>query len=116
MLEAPEVVVVKFVAETPPDFEDEVANIVSSVSGKSDYSITIYGNLGGFAAGGSWSDENDGLPKWNGYKTKADLALARANEIKDLLVKKGLDPTKIKTELGTIGSGVSADYSITTIK
>ena len=94
-------------------YKQEVADIVSAVNGKSDYSITIFGNFEG-EPGEKFSDKGNIIMRANGYKTYGDLALARANKIKSLLVEKGLDSSKIKTTLGTEGGGMSADYKITT--
>lgn len=93
----------------------EVNNIFALVkgSGVSDYFITIKGNIysgGSFKEGGGMT----GLNLFTKYSNYGELALARANTIKKLLVAKGLDPSKIKTELGDPNKGMTADYKITT--
>jgi len=43
------------------------------------------------------------------------LAMARANKLKQILVEKGINPSKIKSNLGSAtGCEFSATYSITT--
>lgn len=93
----------------------EINNIVATVkaSGVSDYKITILGNVaraGSFDAGGG----STYLNLVTVYKNYGELALARANRLKELLVAKGLDPKKINTQLGDPNKGMSADYKITT--
>ncbi len=100
-------------ASTQGSVKDEVSDIMSSVNGKSDYSITIFGNANG-NPGQTFSDKANIICRVNGYKTYGDLALARANKIKSLLVEKGLDPSKIQTKLGNPEGGWNADYKITT--
>jgi len=94
-------------------YKQEIADIVEAVKGKSDYKIEIFGNFEG-VGGEKFSDKAPLLARINGYKTLGDLALARANKIKSLLVEKGLDASKIIPKLGKEGAGMTADYKITT--
>ena len=97
------------------DPTSEINSIFSRVkaSGVTNYSITIFGNI---YSGGSF-DEGGGTTALNlftKYSNYGELALARANKIKELLVGKGLDPSKINTQLGNPNKGMTADYKITT--
>jgi RHS repeat-associated protein len=100
-------------ASTQGSIKSEINDIVSSVNGKSDYSITILGNFNG-ASSEDFNTKANILARANGYKTYGDLALARANKIKEKLVEAGLDASKIKTALGDPQGGMNADYKITT--
>ncbi len=100
-------------ASTKGSVQSEVNSILGLVKGKSDYSITILGNFNG-AANESFNTKANILSRANGYKTYGDLALARANEIKGLLIDAGVDASKIKTQLGNPQGGMNANYIITT--
>ena len=100
-------------ASTQGSIKPEINDIVNSVRGKSDYSITIVGNFNGTSSE-DFNTKANILARANGYNTYGDLALARANRIKEKLVEAGLDPSKIKTSLGDPQGGMNADYKITT--
>lgn len=96
-------------------YSTEIQSIINLVQGASNYSIIIYGNIGGaHGAGATMADKTFGLAKMYGYETFGDLALARANAIKARLVEKGLDPSKIQTRTGVVGGGYNANYNVTT--
>ena len=100
-------------ASTQGSIKSEISDVVNSLNGKSDYSITIYGNFNG-TSDENFSTKANILARANGYKTYGDLALARANRIKEKLVAAGLDASKITTTLGNPQAGMNADYKITT--
>ena len=99
-------------ARTWGDPDAEIKAVASLVNGK-DYSITIFGNFDGTQSE-SFSTGANFLARGLGYKTYGDLAIARAEKIKKLLVDKGLNPSKIKTKLGNPQGGMNASYNITT--
>jgi RHS repeat-associated protein len=99
------------------EYSNEINSIVSTVKSQNvvDYSVTILGNTDGFRLFSDF-DSHCSDTYHKGFTTKGKLADARANKIKELLVRAGLDASKIVTDRGLPYKGMYVDYNITTIE
>jgi RHS repeat-associated protein len=95
------------------NYLSEINKIVSTVKASNivDYSIVIKGNTDGIL----WQDF-DSYVDCPPFYTLGNLAIDRAEAIKNLLIRQGVDPKKITTDWGSPKAGKYADYEIITIK